>query len=755
MLSKKSFICVIRVLFFEWIGDIAMKYRYPGANPFTKDDRGLFFGRDQDSDQMVEIIRLESLVVLYAKSGVGKSSLIQAGIVPRLESDPNCQSFVFRFGANHPDRPKPPPLSALMQAVTPVYPKASYLDKLLPGENTLWHRFKNMEAELPADPRFVLIFDQFEELFTYPETAITDFKRELANLAQSKIPSALREALKDKTRKAALTPEELDRLYHPLTIHIVLSIRGDRLSELNRLKDCFPHILRAIHELRPLAPQQAREAILRPAQSDGAYKSPVFVYDEALIQEILAYLTRNYEQPIATFQLQYICQYVEKRVIAQSITLVKSENLGRNLADMVDDFFNESLKQLEASKQKEQARLVAEKLIHGSIRMTVLEQLLIDECKIEVGLLNRLVDIRLLRSERTSDGKVYYELSHDTLVEPVLKTKAERQRLEELRLIRQQAESERNRRLEQRRITIMMTTLAFLAIGFAAFALIQKGKADQAQTKMETAIFEKAVEQAKRLKFEKLDLSNNSLRHLPEQLTKMQSLKTLCVWQNPDLDLNEIIAKAIKLKNLQTLYLDITSVDSDLTNQFNRLNAIEMFGLNFYNAKNIQQFFSQEIMGSNKIIALDLRECDLSEFPTEIGRFSNSIQELTLSGNKLSELPSEIYRLHGLRTLNLQKNEITVISDEISNLTDLRTLDLSQNQLKHLPTEIGRLTNLTELRIWGNQIETLPKEFERLKKLKKLYLSKSLYEFVRSNLAISDETEIEVIEIMTLGNQQP
>ena len=59
-------------------------YRYPGTQSFQKTDSHIFFGRDDDCSALLRLIRLEQLVVLYGKSGLGKTSLLNAGILPKL-----------------------------------------------------------------------------------------------------------------------------------------------------------------------------------------------------------------------------------------------------------------------------------------------------------------------------------------------------------------------------------------------------------------------------------------------------------------------------------------------------------------------------------------------------------------------------------------------------------------------------------------------------------------------------------------------
>ncbi len=62
-----------------------MNYRYPGPQSFTEEDEQLFYGRNRETKALYDLIMVQPLVVLFAKSGMGKTSLLQAGIIPRFE----------------------------------------------------------------------------------------------------------------------------------------------------------------------------------------------------------------------------------------------------------------------------------------------------------------------------------------------------------------------------------------------------------------------------------------------------------------------------------------------------------------------------------------------------------------------------------------------------------------------------------------------------------------------------------------------
>src|SRR5690349_12629749 len=58
---------------------------YPGPQPFTRDQRDYFFGRDAEARELATLLVAERVVLLYSPSGAGKTSLIQARLLDALE----------------------------------------------------------------------------------------------------------------------------------------------------------------------------------------------------------------------------------------------------------------------------------------------------------------------------------------------------------------------------------------------------------------------------------------------------------------------------------------------------------------------------------------------------------------------------------------------------------------------------------------------------------------------------------------------
>ncbi|MBK6619398.1 MAG: hypothetical protein IPG32_00395 [Saprospirales bacterium] len=90
---------------------MTQQFRYPGVRPFSRSQANVFFGRDKDCDELVQMIDLDKITVLYSKSGLGKSSLLNAAVIPAVEAAGQLMAFSFRFGAFYRDKEGSPSTS--------------------------------------------------------------------------------------------------------------------------------------------------------------------------------------------------------------------------------------------------------------------------------------------------------------------------------------------------------------------------------------------------------------------------------------------------------------------------------------------------------------------------------------------------------------------------------------------------------------------------------------------------------------------
>jgi photosystem II stability/assembly factor-like uncharacterized protein len=393
-------------------------YRYPGAQPFRDDEfsHRMFFGREPASVALTDQILANRLVIVYAKSGLGKTSLLNAGVAPRLRDAGNLPLFV------RVNDIEGGPLHSVFEGVRAEAERQQV--EYVPGDSSsLWSFFKTVEfwrGDLLLTP--VLIIDQFEELFTLQsEGAREAFLSELSYLVRGVPPPSQSE------------PEsKLDEA--PPAIRLVLSLREDFLGLLEEASDHIPEIMDHRYRLAPLSYEMASEAITRPAAIEHSkIATKVFSLELSLVTSILDYLTRSStgaqaKQHVEPFHLQLICQRIEKvaalRQQATSGEVVLSfKDLGGEpaLADTLESFYSDAIRSLPGRHLRSAARMLCEQFLISpeGRRLSVEGRELRLQLKLPPEILNDLVERRLLRTDRRSDS-TYYELSHDALVQPVL-----------------------------------------------------------------------------------------------------------------------------------------------------------------------------------------------------------------------------------------------------------------------------------------------------------------------------------------------
>lgn len=467
------------------------KKRYPGVRPFETADKDLFFGRDRDVQELSVLIALEKMVVLFGKSGYGKSSLINAGIVPYLaaqtmDEESGWTTVIMRPGSYTEGASLAPVDNLLLrlQEKAPAPESGGFMSQLS-AQPLLWHEFKRRQVEQPS--RFLLIFDQFEEFFTYPPAQQDAFKAELAELLYVDMPQAVREAAK------GLGKSDRQLLSEPLDVKTLFVIRADRLSLLDTLKDRLPAILHKRYELKALSEQQAREAIEKPALQQGDFVSPPFRYSPEALRLMVEKLSESksgvYRSGVEAFQLQILCEYLEGEIVAGHIPgqLVQPSHFADKINAIFEGYYQRLLGKLPDKISKATHTLIEESLIFEdgqtgeSRRLSVDADVLVQRYAhlgISRDTLQELENAFLLRREANTMGGFSYELSHDTLLAPILKLKAGRKAHEAA-----QAERQAARRRQRRLLTALGLALLSLAtvIAIVVNVIILRNDAEEAR----------------------------------------------------------------------------------------------------------------------------------------------------------------------------------------------------------------------------------------------------------------------------------
>jgi len=204
---------------------------YKGLLPYTEDDNRYFFGREHDIETIVANVLASPLTVLYGASGVGKTSVLQAGVVPRLRKESPPAAVVLYRNWQLPEVGKA--LNrAIQDAIHKVRPSSPAVDLGLPLDQFL------LKSIAEARVSVLFLLDQFEEYCFYvpaPSSA-TGLDAQLARVINSR----------------------------KIDANFILSLRQDNLSTLERFRLRIPNLMANMLRLDHLDPGAAEQAVVEP-----------------------------------------------------------------------------------------------------------------------------------------------------------------------------------------------------------------------------------------------------------------------------------------------------------------------------------------------------------------------------------------------------------------------------------------------------------------------------------------------------------
>ncbi len=428
------------------------KDRYPGLRSFDKDQRNLFFGREAETTELFNLVSLEKVVVLFGKSGLGKSSLLNAGLSPLLEES-GLKPVRVRFSSGNriSSKDTEQDTNLLVRDFIIAFNGFDNSHDILFDKDKpqLWEHIKSTtftdkegRTQTP-----VFIFDQFEEFFYHPQHHQQEFLRQLSEVVHEQPPRRILEWITG-IEASKRTPAELQWYQQP-DVKIIFSLRSDKLSLMQSVSPYIKSILRNRYELKPLNRQQAQDAIEQPAVKDmGTGYTPAFTFNKKTLADIVNELGKGSDE-IESSQLQMVCNYIEQQVrteqdrengiqdIEVNETIIVPE---RDILDIRNNFYEKQLKLVGDEQDSTLARTVIEdQMVIEGQRASLLEKQLLRELNGKRELLEALQRARLIREENTNRG-LTYEVSHDTLIDPIEKSRQRRQEEQEKLQVEQEKE---------------------------------------------------------------------------------------------------------------------------------------------------------------------------------------------------------------------------------------------------------------------------------------------------------------------------
>jgi serine/threonine protein kinase len=214
---------------------------YRGLRPFGERHAESFHGRKRETDQLIELLVQHPWVTLIAASGSGKSSLLQAGVLPALRTADDSWVPLFL-------RPGSRPLRELALRLDVPGCSVDEIEVALERPDFLCNELERASVRGPAERRFVVIVDQFEELFTQCED--DDDRRAF-------IAALLRVARSPQGR-----------------VRVLIAVRADFSDRLLQEPDLWRCVEPSHLLLGPLGEDGLRDAIRLPAARAGLELEP-------------------------------------------------------------------------------------------------------------------------------------------------------------------------------------------------------------------------------------------------------------------------------------------------------------------------------------------------------------------------------------------------------------------------------------------------------------------------------------------------
>lgn len=394
---------------------------YVGPRTFQEKDKDLFFGREKEAKGLLASVITERLLLFYAPSGAGKSSLINTRLIPDLNKENFTVLPVGRVGGELPEGINEVnnififnlllrldggqvKTGQIWEDMEQGLQRAKQLTRTTLSAFLQEHKSKLdiMEDDNQETPR-VLIIDQFEEIVTSHLDRWQQREEFFGQLKQAMVDDLL--------------------------LWIVLAMREDYIATLDPYAQLLPRKLRARFRMERLNHEAALEAIELPAARGERTFAPGVA--QILVDNLSQIRTHERDQSrqgefVEPVLLQVVCYQLWEDLKTRSvgeITLQDLPELG-NVDKALADFYEQNLREAVSHTNVSEIQLrnwFKDKLItKAGTRGNVFK----DKTETE-GLPNATVDFlennHLLHAEIRAGG-TWYELVHDRLIEPILQS---------------------------------------------------------------------------------------------------------------------------------------------------------------------------------------------------------------------------------------------------------------------------------------------------------------------------------------------
>jgi WD40 repeat protein len=427
-------------------GTVDAENPWPGLAAFREADERFFHGREAVVTELARVVLRTRLSVLHGVSGLGKTSLLRAGLFPRLRRDHVMPVYVRLRHADESAALSGQVRHAIARAAAAAGVEAPDIER----GGTLWESFHRRDARFwDARNRIVtplVVLDQFEEMFTLGRASVARraradaFLEELADLVEGRPAPDVRARLEQ-------SPEEaLGFSASAPPFKLLLSLREDFLPDLAELRARMPSITQAMFRLQPMTTAEA----LRVVEVGGGH-----LVDHAVAERIVGFVASarsegclaSEDAVVEPALLSVFCRELNNKRRAQGRPTITADLLEGSRTAIIADFYERTIS--EGGLHPAVRVFVEERLLTESgFRDTVAEEHALRTPDVSAADIELLIARRLLRREdTTAKGRARLELTHDVLADAVRVSRDRRRAVEsqQRELARRLADEERAR----------------------------------------------------------------------------------------------------------------------------------------------------------------------------------------------------------------------------------------------------------------------------------------------------------------------
>ena len=363
---------------------------FPGLVAFQEQDADRFFGRSRDIQRVIKELRERPMVAVVGPSGVGKSSMVRAGVVPAMKaSGEDLETFILRPGRD--------PIGAIVNMLMPLTRSSgSTVDETLLAQEEMARRIREQPGyvgvalrnrALDKERQILVFVDQFEELYTLvPDAA-----------ERHAFVTALMAIADDATSP----------------LRVIVSMRSDFLNRAGENEHFLDELSQGLVFLQPPDRAGIFEALTKPVEMAG------FSYeDDSIVDDMLDSLeTTEGALPLLQFTAAKLWDARDKG--RRQLTRVSYAAMG-GVAGTLASHANEVLAGLTSAQQK-LVRAIFQRLVTSEGTRAIAD---IAELR-ELGggntetdkLIGTLVQSRLLVVQKRNDSdEAGVEIVHESLI---------------------------------------------------------------------------------------------------------------------------------------------------------------------------------------------------------------------------------------------------------------------------------------------------------------------------------------------------